>query len=333
VIRHGRPRGRLPLHPRPLPHEALSSWVDRLAACYRLHRWEFLRLAFGADPAPSGGELDAADLPDLADALAERTGVSPGRIRGMTLAGYVPDLITASEPRLGLFDAYAGQFGWFMSPRRRNAPRPDPPGSWLPWRAADLVSPSPRCCPRCLLADAIPYVRLHWRLAWMASCPWHGEVLVPLVMPLTHPLLAHLLGDYKPEPAAPDLLALDRITLGAATTGTTLLPGDGGPVTGRAWLRALRTLIDELVRPMAWFGNEGRGELAAAWLHTGKLFNARHEFQGNTFENLPAERRDTLLQVAGAVVRHQAIRPARHGPGAMLRAYVTQWDFDQFCAT
>ena len=333
MIQGGRPRGRLPLHPRPLPHEALSSWVDRLAACYRLHRWKFLRLALGADPAPSGGELDAADLPSLADALAERTGVPLGRIRGMTLAGYVPDLITATEPRPGLFNAYACQFGWFMSARRRNAPRPEPSGPWLPWRAMDLMSPTPRCCPRCLLTDTIPYVRLHWRLAWMASCPRHGEVLVPVVMPLTHPLLTHFLGDYEPERAAPDLLALDRITFDAATTGTALLPGDADPVMGRAWLRALRTLIDELVRPMDWFGNEGRGELAKAWLCAGRMLNARHGFQGDTFESLPAEQRGMLLQVAGAVVRHQAIRPARHGPGTMLRVYATQWNSDQLCET
>ena len=72
-------------------------------------------------------------------------------------------------------------------------------------------------------------------------------------------MLARLLYDDEPERAAPDLLALDRITLGAATTGMALLPADGGPVTGRAWLRALCTLIDELVHTMDWFGNEGRG--------------------------------------------------------------------------
>ena len=292
-----------------------------------------LRFAFGADPAPSGGDLDAADLPGLADALAERTGVPPGRIRGMTLAGYVPDLITASEPRPGLFTAYAGQFGWFMSPRRRNAPRPEPPGPWLPWRAADLLSLTPRCCPRRLFADAIPYVRLHWRLAWMTSCPGHGEMLVPIVVPLTHPLLVHLLGDYEPERAAPDLLALDRITLGAATTGVALLPGGGGPVAGGVWLRALRTLLDELVRPMVWFGNEGRGELARAWLRAGRTLNARYNFQGDTFEDLPAEQRDVLLQVAGAAIRYQAVRPARRGPGTMLRAYITRWNSDQLCET
>ena len=183
------------------------------------------------------------------------------------------------------------------------------------------------------MTDAIPYVRLHWRLAWMASCPRHGEMLVPVVLTLTHPLLAHFLGDYEPERAAPDLLALNRITLGAATTGTALLPGHDNPVTGSAWLRALRTLIDELVRPMGWFGNEGRGELARAWLRAGRMLNARHRFQGDTFEHLPAEQRGVLLQVAGAVVRQQAIRPARHASGTMLRIYVTQWSTEQVCIT
>ena len=218
-------------------------------------------------------------------------------------------------------------------PSRRSASRLEPQGSWLPWRAADLLSPMPRCCPRCLVTDAVPYVRLHWRLAWMASCPRHGEMLVPLVMPLTPPLLVHALRDREPERAAPDLLASDRITLGAVTTGTALLPRGGGPVTGGAWLRALRTLVDELARPMNWFGNEGRSELARAGLRTGRLFNARHGFQGDTFEDLLAEQRSALLQVAGAVVRRQAVRPARHGPGTMLRAYVTQWNSDQLCAT
>ncbi len=72
---------------------------------------------------------------------------------------------------------------------------------------------------------------------------------------------------------------------------------------------------------------------SARWLRTGRLFNARHGFQGDTFEDLPAEQRGTLLQVTGAVVRHQAVRPARCRPGTMLRAYVTQCDSGQLCIT
>ncbi len=80
-------------------------------------------------------------------------------------------------------------------------------------------------------------------------------------------------GTRCPRPAR----SFDRITFGAAITGTALLPGDADPVAGRAWLR---TLIDERVRPMEWFGNERRGAMAAAWLRTGRLFNARYGFQG-----------------------------------------------------
>lgn len=121
MIQRGRRRGRLPLHPRPLPHEALSSWLDRLAEVYGLQRKGFLRIAFGIDPVPDGGELDInGGISGLATGLAERTGVTPERIRAMTLAGYVPGLLTTAEPQLGLFDAYARQFGWFVPPGRRD---------------------------------------------------------------------------------------------------------------------------------------------------------------------------------------------------------------------
>jgi len=269
-------------------------------------------------------------LPNLATALAERAGVSPGLIRTMTLAAYVPGLIDATKPRPGLFDSYTGQFGWFVAPGRRDGPPSESAPSWTPWRAGDLLSALPRCCPRCLVTDALPYVRLHWRLAWMASCPLHGEMLVPVAVSSWR---VQFLREREPNRAAPDLLALDRITLGAATTGTATLPRGGGQVPGSAWLRALRTLLKEVARPMVWSGYSGRNELTRAWLRTRRMFDTRHGWEGVTFEHLSPEQRSVLLQVAGAVVRRQAVRPARHGPGTMLRAYVTQWNSGQLCGT
>ena len=234
-MRTGRPLGRLPLHLRPLPHEALSSWVDRLAGAYGLERHRFLRSAFGADPTSDGGELDVGGSPGLAAALAERTGVPAERVRAMALAGYAPELTGAAEPSPGLFEAYAGRFGWFVPPARAVA-RTELSELWAPWLAEDLLGPTPRCCPRCLLAGPCPYVRLHWRLAWMASCPLHGEMLAPL---LAYPSLLRSLREREPKYAAPHLLALDRITLGAATTGQAVLPrasclaGRGGAAGGR----------------------------------------------------------------------------------------------------
>lgn len=180
------------------------------------------------------------------------------------------------------------------------------------------------------MTDALPYVRLHWRLAWMASCPLHGEMLVPVAVPSW---LIQLLREREPNRAAPDLLALDRITLGAVANGTATLPRGGGQVPGGARLRALRTLLNEVARPMVWSGHPGRDELARAWMRTGRMFDARQGWGVDTFEHLPPERRGVLLQIAGAVVRRQAVRPARHGLGTMLRAYVTQWTAGQLCRT
>ena len=134
-----------------------------------------------------------------------------------------------------------------------------------------------------------------------------------------------------PNRAAPDLLALDRITLGAATTNTATLPRGGGQVPGSAWLRALRTLVDELAQPFVWPAHPWRDELTRAWLRTGRIPVMRQREREATFEHLPPERRSVLLQVAGAAVRHWAVRPARGGGGTRLRAGVTQWSTGEFC--
>ena len=57
----------------------------------------------------------------------------------------------------------------------------------------------------------------------------------------------------------------------------------------------------------------------------------RHCGHEATFERLPPERRSALLQVTGAAVRHQEVRPARGGGGTRLRASVTQCSADGLC--
>lgn len=312
---------RLPLHPRPLPHEALSSWIGRLAAAYGLQPNSFLRSAFGADPSPSAAELDSIRRPDLVVALAERTGVPHSQLRAMTLAGYMPELVDALEPSPGLFENYACRFGWHMPAALRSGARPESFEEWVSWRSADLLDRVARCCSRCLVTDTIPYVRLHWRLAWMASCPLHGEMLVPLPVA---PWLVGCIRERLPERAASHLLALDRITLGAVTNGVAVLPKGGGKVPGGAWLRALRALLDELVRPIVRSSWRRRDNLAAAWLRTGRSLDARQGWTRLPYEGLLPQQRALLLQVAGTAVRHLAVCPARDGGGTALRAYTTQ---------
>jgi hypothetical protein len=333
-MRTGRPpSGRLPLHPRPLPHEALSSWVDRIARAYGLGCDQFLRAAFDTDPAPDGGALDIdGSSPSLVAALAERTGVSAERVRAMTLAGYAPELTGPAGPvSSGTFGDYAGRFGWFLPPAHRAHKRPELVEPWAPWRVDDLLGSLPRCCPRCLLAGPCAYVRLHWRLAWMASCPLHGEMLVPL---LACPLLRRFLHEREPRYAAPDLLALDRITLGAVTAGPAMLPRGGGPVAAGTWLRALRALLDDVMQPAAVFrANLERNEAAAAWLRSGWLFATWERYGSVPFERLSPTDRAVVLRAASAVVRYLAVRPARSGSGTALRDSVTQWNMDQVCGS
>ncbi len=327
MIQGGRPRGRLPLHPRPLPHEALSSWLGRLARAYGMRTGEFLRAAFGADPAPDGRELDIAPPASLAAAISERTGVPVEQVHAMTLARYTPEPIASLAPSPGLFAAYACRHEWFIQPGHRRAePPPGVAETWVPWRAKDLLDGLPHGCSACLAGDPVPYVRLHWRLSWMASCPLHRLMLEPMVA--SSPFYAT--ADDMPAPSG--LAALDRITLKAVVAGRTGLPGGGG-AGGGVWLRALRALLDEAARPARLFGRNARSDMAAAWERAGGRFASRQGLYGIPFEWLERERRTLLLAVAGAVVRELAGRRVPGEAGTALNACVTQWNTGQLCRT
>ena len=174
------PVTRLPLHPRPLRHEALSSWIDRLADAYGMQSYHFLRAAFATNPPPKDAELDSSGAGSLAARLAERTGVAKRRVRAMTLASYGPRCIGTIEPSQDGFEDYACQFGWFAMPAHRLEAPPKMADGWLPWRVEGLFVFKPQGCLRCLRGDVTPFTRLHWRLGWMASCPRHGEMFAVL---------------------------------------------------------------------------------------------------------------------------------------------------------
>jgi hypothetical protein len=155
-------------------------------------------------------------------------------------------------------------------------------------------------------------------------------MLVPLFL---WPSLRYLFHERAPDLADPDLLALDRVTLGAVTTGKGVLPESGEMVPGGAWLRALRTLIDELVRPVAAIGRWARDQVAAAWLRAGSSLDARQGWTRRPYEHLPPEQRVLLLRVAAAAVQNVAVRPAQQEAATTLRIYVTQWDRGDVCRT
>ena len=337
------PATRLPLHPRPLRHEALSSWIDRLAEAYGLEAYHFLRSAFSVDPPPDDADLDGSGAGALAMMLAERTGVAAKRVRAMTLAGYGPRLVGTATPSQDAFEAYACRFGWFAPPARRLTTKPKVTDGWLPWRVEGLFDFNPQGCLRCLRRDVTPFTRLHWRLGWMASCPWHGEMLVPARASALSPAT---IWKEQPKRVHPDLLALDKITLGAVTTGRARLP-QGGVLPAGVWLHALRALLDELECPASVFDHWAQCEINMARLEGYRYFGKRLDWEENddlrlrrvrpvsgssskcnrlrkAFELLEPERRLMFLTVAGIAMLRSAIRPPPYLPGMALHAIATK---------
>ena len=315
-------RRRLPLHPQPLADEALSSWLMRLGRVYGLDLDRFLAQALGVRRRPRG-TLDRNPPIELVEILSERTGVLPQRIRQMTLEGYTPLLIDTLSPRYGLFATYVGSFGTFA----RAAPRFTAPvrglneTMWLPWIAADLLDDErPRCCRRCLVKDTTPYVRLHWRAAWMASCPIHGERLTtPSYIDWEEPGRS-----YAWEPAAaasPELTFIDHLTLTAVTTGSVQLPC-GRELHAGVWLRLLRSLIDEVTRPVSVLGHAAYSLVLQVWRAAG--FSQRKVYGAYPpFETLLPAHRDIVLTVAGLASRFLTAGTLR--PSARSHDGSTSW--------
>lgn len=85
---------RWPLHPAPKEGEALSSWLNRVAACYQMDVHELLAHDLGHSQLD---DLDTAPSLSLLTALCQRSGVELERLRSMSLAGWVPWLLDSLD--------------------------------------------------------------------------------------------------------------------------------------------------------------------------------------------------------------------------------------------
>lgn len=287
---------RLPIHPRPLPHEALSSWIDRLAGTYDLPPWTFMERAFGYSL--SDRALDLAPPGGLLLTISERTGVPAGKLHAMTLAGYAPLLLDTMTPVKGLFETYVGQFPTLVpigDRFRRPVFRLDE-SRWVPWILPDRRE-HPPLCRQCVGQDDTPYRRIYWRAAWMSCCPTHREMLETGYF---LPSRRNDLYAYKPRRSASDkVVALDGLTLQAVCDGTVSLE-DGRKINAAVWLRALRGLLDELIRPLYILGSAKKivttaWQLAGVPVHDGLRMD-------RILEDLPNEQREKIFAVAAGTV-------------------------------
>ncbi|WP_051973733.1 TniQ family protein [Cryobacterium sp. MLB-32] len=81
---------RWPIHPAPIDGETFYSWLRRIAACYGTDLTllgDDLGFALAWSPPE---DIDVAAMSGMINVLAERTGVTPDRLRQMGVAGWVP---------------------------------------------------------------------------------------------------------------------------------------------------------------------------------------------------------------------------------------------------
>jgi hypothetical protein len=236
------------VHPAPLPGEALSSWLWRIADRYDADLGVLTSDMGHALAEPE--ELDTCPPVGFARKLASRTGVDVNRIRRMSLSGWAPWLLDQMEPGPDAFTTYTRQLSVLL-PAGRRRPREAP--GWRAWLPAKQTL---RACPRCVATTKQPHpYQLMWSLPLMLSCPFHGCLLEPHT-----DVPGYYLGwEYappQPRPAAAPVVAMDRRTWDAMTTGSVQLPRR--QVHAGIWFRLIRTIIDELATTASECGAPGR---------------------------------------------------------------------------
>lgn len=239
---------RWPVHPAPVPGEALSSWLRRIAVRYDANLDDLVTDLGYVLGNPK--DLDTCPPHGFPRALAQRTGVDPHLIQRMSLSGWAPWLIDQTEPDPEAFMTYTRQFSVLL-PAGKRRPREIP--TWLAWLPSQQAL---RACPLCIAASSPPYpYQLLWLLSLTLSCPFHGCVLEPRAK------AASYFSDWERKPPTPRpvsiaALAMDKRTWQAMTTGAVDLPRR--QVHAGIWFRLIRTIIDELGATLSECRTAGR---------------------------------------------------------------------------
>ena len=174
---------RWPVHPAPVPGEAASSWLTRLAAALHIDAGVLLDdLGYHLNTMVELDDLTIAMPARLARRLAARTGTPTRRIRRTCLAGYRPGLIGTPLAR-NQYAAYRQQYSILLAPGTRRYRRLH---GWLAWLPTDGILTS-QSCPSCLSKDTAPphaYL-LAWAISILLTCPIHRCRLVSAADPTT----------------------------------------------------------------------------------------------------------------------------------------------------
>ncbi len=117
----------------------MSSWIHRVAACYRMEMNDLLEhdLAYGQID-----DLDIAPPTSLLTALSRRSGIEMDQLRCMSFAGWVPWLVDSLDNKVpAALETYAFQLSVLM-PRRRLPKRSRKTSlltSWCAWLPSQSI--------------------------------------------------------------------------------------------------------------------------------------------------------------------------------------------------
>lgn len=283
---------RWPVHPASTPGEALSSWLTRIAKCYRA-TVEALAFDIGYS-LDRDTDLDLEPPQGFVEQVAVRTGVSVDQIQKMSISGFVPWLLDHMAPGPDAFTPYARQLSVVL-PEGRRADRTV--AKWRAWVPA-TSKPQQRACPQCVAESTPPHpYQLMWSLPLMLSCPEHHCRLEPHEGPLWY-YYSWYENPPEPQQVSAAIRAMDARTWQALTAGSVDLPRRR--VHAGVWFRLLRTLIDELGSTVTECGAAQR-LIRQVWTETGHPVRAG-QLVWRPYEELPLEVQLHTLEAAATAI-------------------------------
>ncbi|MCB8748983.1 TniQ family protein [Rhodoferax sp. U2-2l] len=284
-----KPAPRWPLHPAPSEGEALSSWLNRVALCYHMEVSELLEHDLGHGQVD---DLDTAPPLALLAMLSQRSGIELDRLRGMSFAGWVPWLLDSLDDQIpDALETYAFQLSVLLPKLRRKTRSIT---SWRAWLPSQSIY---RACPLCLNDPGNQAILLAWKLPLMLSCPLHGCWLESY-WGVPGRFIGWQNADADPRTASDAIVAMDRRTWQALTTGYVELPRRR--VHAGLWFRLLRTLLDELNTPLSTCGTYA-GYLRHVWEDCGHPMRAGQSLW-RPYETLDPAVRLQMLEAAATAI-------------------------------
>lgn len=229
-----------PLHPRPFEAEALSSWLDRVAAVYDFSLEDLLIYDLGYEL--STYDLDYNPSNKLLEIISHRSHLSFDRLYRMTFRSWMPFILDPHELAPHRFETYVFQYLFLLS---SYASSYSVAANWRPWFGhCETV----RACQLCLESNLKGVIHLSWKLPFMMTCPLH-KCRLQACINYSRGYVYWKKEEVMDHPVTKDILTMDRRTQQALMTGKVDLAR--GSIHAGVWFRFLRSLLNELSLPLS----------------------------------------------------------------------------------